>query len=296
MIIVTSGGRTGTKFFSNLFREIIDGCISVHEPETINLKNLGHTLDVIKRFGLFAPTIKKITGNWGITSISNKKIRNEITSEEAILLLLDERKDFINSFSENIYVESSYHYFGLIDILPNVFKNHRLVYLVRDGREWVRSHMNREWYTTKNIPSIFRTILTPDPKDKYYKKWNSMSRFEKICWAWVKINKSALEGLKKNPNAKLFYFEDIFNSNQKYENLKKLVDFATFFSDFKVNYKTIDDKLEKKVNMPNEYKFPIWKNWSNEQKKQFNAICGPLMSKLGYGDENDGFSFYLQSL
>jgi len=290
-IIITSGGRTGTVFFAELFNDILDSCKVVHEPENLDLRSPLENLWKIKKFGIWNSVVKKMFGKWGITSISNRRMSGDLNIKMAAELLLKEREQFIQSFSEDIYVEASYHYYGLIDILPKVFKKHRVVYIVRDGKEWVRSHMDKkEFYHTKNPHTIFSTRISPKiiGDKKYESKWALMSRFEKLCWAWVTINKYALKTITENPNAKLFYFEDIFKSEDRYDNLKALVDFVTSFPDCsKVTYESLGCKLERKVNQDISYEFPSWKNWSPEYVKQFKMICGPLMSRLGYGSEKE---------
>jgi len=285
-IIITSAGRTGTAFFFNLFKNILKDSQAFHEPENINFREISETLWKFKKFGFLNTTVKKIQGNWGITSISNKRMGGKITINEATKLLVNERKKFIESFNESVYVEASYHYYGLLDVLPNVFKRHKAIYIVRDGREWIRSHMNKlEWYHEKNPHTKYNTRISPMifPEDEYNLKWNSMSRFEKLCWAWAKINNYALSSIKKNPNAQLVYFEDIFLSNQKYDNLKTIVDFLTDIPYYeKIHYDVLEDILDKKINKPPIYKFPHWRKWSQEQLGQFKEICGSVMEKLGY--------------
>ena len=285
-IIITSAGRTGTAFFFELFKNILKDSKTFHEPENINFKEISETLWKFKKFGIFNTTVKKIKGKWGITAISNRRMSREITVDEGTKLLINERKKFVESFNESIYVEASYHYYGLLDVLPNVFRRHKAIYIIRDGREWVRSHMNKlEWYHEKNPHTKYNTRISPMifNDDEYNLKWNSMSRFEKLCWAWAKINNYAFSSVKKNPNAQLYYFEDIFLSKKKYEKLQTIVDFLTDIPNHeKIQYNALEGILDKKINKPPTYKFPHWREWSQEQLGQFNEICGSVMEKLGY--------------
>lgn len=285
-IIITSAGRTGTAFFFDLFKTILKDCKVFHEPENINFREISETLWKFKKFGFLNTTVKKIQGKWGITSISNRRMSGKLTIDEASNLILNERKKFIESFTERVYIEASYHYYGLIDVLPNVFRRHKAIYIIRDGRDWVRSHMNKkEWYYEKNPHTKYNTRLSPMilDDDEYNLKWKAMSRFEKLCWAWVRINNYALSSIEKNPNARLIYFEEIFLSSQKYNNLKTIVDFATDVPHYgKINYDSLEGKLDKKINKPPTYKFPHWRKWSQEQLGQFKEICGSVMEKVGY--------------
>ena len=124
--------------------------------------------------------------------------------------------------------------------------------------------------------------------DPYKSKWKSMSRFEKLCWAWITMNQYAIDKISKNPNSNLFKFEDIFNSDNRYDNLRELIDFATSFPDGKkIAYGSLEGTLEKKININPSYEFPSWKKWSSNNLKRFKNICEPLMNKLEYGNEKD---------
>jgi hypothetical protein len=298
-IIITSAARTGTTFFFKFFKEVMENCIAFHEPDRFGIKSVPEEMmgnnkfqdDIwkINKFGFLNLTLKKLFGKWGLISLSNKRISGEITVEDASKIFLKERKNFIDSFSEEIYVESSYHYYGLIDVTNQSFKNHKLVYVVRDGRDWVRSHINVGlFYHKYDFNTIFNKRLTPMLlNDNLYKtRWKSMSQFEKLCWVWVKINEYAYKTIEKNPNAKLYYFEDIFKSQKKYNNLNKLLEFVTSLEDVDIKYKDFKGKLEEKVYKNPSSGFPHWKNWSKKYKNSFDEICGPLMSKLGYGHES----------
>jgi hypothetical protein len=109
-----------------------------------------------------------------------------------------------------------------------------------------------------------------------------MSRFEKICWAWVRLNEYALGTIEENPNARAFRFEDIFKSRDRYQHLATLVDFATDLPGIEpVPSQALDGWLDRKIH-GSSGEFPAWPNWSAQQKEQFIQICGPLMESLDY--------------
>jgi hypothetical protein len=184
------------------------------------------------------------------------------------------------------YAEAHLAYYGLLDILPFAFRHHRAAYIVRDGRDWVRSHMNwgefygkrglRKWLG-HNMPSACDT-----PHDDYFLHWDDLSRFERLCWAWSRLNGYALEHLSENPHARLFRFEQIFLARDRYDQLKDLVGFATSLPGLGTRRIGLTDgSLEHPVHASSSA-FPAWDRWTNEQKRQFGRICGPLMDQLGY--------------
>ncbi len=286
-IIFTSLGRTGSRFFATLFRDIVPNSISLHEPDTLVLKREYDVFKRIQEAGLINMFIRKPLGQWRILKISDERITNKINHAKAIQEVFKQRKYFVEGKKEQVYIESSYGYYGVIDVVDHVFKNHRLIYLIRDGRDWVRSHIN--WGIIYGKGKIKRMIGHTWPTaldffdDSYYNKWYAMSRFEKICWAWVKFNEYALQILPNNPHARLFYFEDIFQSENRYQHLEDLVTYATTLPDMKIPItRSLDGWLDKKIHKSTSLQFPAWENWSVEQKMQFDNICGDLMRRLNY--------------
>ena len=111
-----------------------------------------------------------------------------------------------------------------------------------------------------------------------------MSRFEKVCWAWVRLNEYALRTVDSNPDARAFRFEDIFLSDERYDHLSELLNFVTELPNVHaINLETLEGWLEHRIH-ESSGDFPTWENWSSEQKQLFEDICGPLMKHLGYSD------------
>jgi hypothetical protein len=290
-IIVTSLGRTGTKFFSLLFKEIIPDCSSFHEPDIIQY--FGTSNNRIKPFiarvrdaGIYNMVFLKLLGKWSLIKVSDARLREDVSEEQAIKEVLWQRTGFINSKPGNIYVESNAGYYGLIPILNKVYTHHRAIYIVRDGREWVSSAMNvGELYGKKGLRKIFSHKVpsaSEFPNDPLYERWQSISQFEKLCWAWAKLNGYALNAIVKNPYAHMFHFEEIFSKNKSYQVLNDLVTFATSLPGIEPKHigKT-DGWLDRKIHESSN-EFQAWKKWTIDQRSQFGKICGPLMEELGY--------------
>lgn len=279
-IIITSGGRTGTLFFKKLFNNI-EGIVAFHEPESLNSVDSRSIYWIIKKFGLLNTTFRKLNGQWGITNLSNNRIYNQITSLESVLQLATERKSFIESFREDIYVESSYHFYGLLDIIPETFSNVRTIFIVRNGKDWVRSWMNTKgFYNSFSFHTIFKTRINPDETDDYYSRWRFMTRFERICWAWQKINSYAsITG--NNSNTRIFKFEDLFCENSS-ARIFELIEFALSFDNFTFDPNCINIPMQNKINKSKKSAFPSWDQWSKNEKTIFTKICGETMEHFNY--------------
>ena len=289
-IIITSLGRTGTKFFSLLFKEIIPGCSSFHEPDIVQYfganNRIKSLIAQVKNAGVYNMVFLKLLGKWSLIKISDARLRGDISEEQAIKEVLRQRTGFVNSKPGNVYVESNAGYYGLIPILNKVYTHHRAVYIIRDGRGWVSSEMNvKELYGKKGLRKMLSHKMpsaSEFPTDPLYQRWQSASRFEKLCWAWSKLNGYALNTIAENPCARMFRFEEIFSKKRDYRVLNDLVTFATSLPD--IDPKRIgktDGWLDRKIHESSN-EFPAWEKWTTDQKRQFEQICGPLMEILGY--------------
>lgn len=289
-VVITSLGRTGTKFFSLLFKEIIPDCSSLHEPDIIQYFGTNHRIKSfiaqVKDAGIYNMIFLKLIGKWGLIKVSDARLREDINDEQAVKEVLRQRIGFVNSQPGSIYVESNVGYYGLISILNKVYTHHRVIYIIRDGRGWVSSEMNvRELYGKKGLRKIVSHKMpsaSEFPNDPLCECWQSASRFEKLCWAWSKLNGYALNTIAENPCARIFRFEEIFSKEGEYQVLNDLVTFAISLPgiDPRRIGKT-DGWLDRKVHESSN-EFPAWEKWTTDQKRQFEQICGPLMEELGY--------------
>lgn len=290
-IIVTSLGRTGTKFFANFFDHIIPESTSLHEPDIFNFsfkkgKGLKNLTIQIKESDFKNLIVKKALGKWSLVKLSDKRFCKNINREVTIYNILNQRKQFILTRYGKYYIGSNVGYYGLIDILPNVFQTHKAVYIIRDGNDWIVSNMKwGEMYGKNRIRKLFAHNW-PEAKDisndEYFKKWTKLSRFEKLCWAWSRLNEYALSSIKNNSNAMYIRFEDIFYSNDGYNVLNKVVDFVTDMPNGeKIQFAGIHGWLDKKIHKSIGY-YPDKFSWDKEQKRFFNKVCGPLMEEIGY--------------
>jgi len=292
-IIICSLGRTGTKFFYTLFSKILPESSAFHEPDVFNFvqyrRNRERVREVrqqLKESGVSNLVIRKALGRWSLISISDARFCGRIDYSESLRRLVDQRKHFVHSQKGEIFVESNVGYYGLIDVLNQAFQSHRVVYLIRDGRSWVRSQLN--WGEMYGKGGIRHLLAHNWPgaedlkKDEYHFNWRAMSQFEKLCWAWLRLNQYALRTIQENPNAKLFYFEDIFESKNKGRNLAKIVKFATgVANNTDIDSVNLETWLERPIHQSRP-KFPPWNDWTNEQKMKFWRICGEFMNRLGY--------------
>lgn len=292
-VIVTSLGRTGTQFFANLLRDLLPDATSLHEPDYFNVGQYAGTriglqeaARQIKESRFSNLVLRKMMGRWNLVALSDARIRGEMSVAEAGHHLRQQRADFVHSRPGTLYAESSSAYYGLLDVLPLVYSQHRAIYIVRDGRDWVRSKMNWGKMYAKSgwrsrLSHTWPTALD-FPGDVWHDRWPDMTRFERICWAWARLNRFAVAGIGDNPHARLFRFEDIFLADKRYQVLTELITFATSFPGLHpLAPGALDGRLET-ISHQSQGHFPRWSAWSAAQRDQFLALCGPLMAELGY--------------
>lgn len=289
VILITSLGRTGTKFFATLFQSLISHSTSLHEPDVFGVEQNQGASDIlrqIKEAGWVNMFVGKALGKWSTIELSDKRIRGELDLPNTAHRLLEQRSKFVGSKPGTAYIESNPGFYGLIDVCPHVFAQHRIAFMIRDGRSWVRSWMN--WGHLYAKGPVRRIIAHTWPTaaeikdDLYHDRWSQMSRFERICWAWATLNQYALDTLALNPNAHLFYFEEIFKADARYENLYQLVHYLTDLPAVEpVAAAALTGWLDQQIH-PSQADFPAWQNWSLTHKQQFEQICGPLMRQVGY--------------
>lgn len=175
------------------------------------------------------------------------------------------------------YLESNHYLFSYVPIIKKVFENYKIIHVVRDGRDTVRSFHKRNLYRYDKWrlnPKLF-------DDDPFRDEWDDFNRFEKICWYWNKKNSIISNQIQGDKNSITIRFEDIFLEKHYYKGLKNLLDFTDLKpSDLKI--RDFSHLLMNKRNTKKKYDLPRWENWSQEQKKSFTRICEDHMKLYGY--------------
>lgn len=292
-ILITSLGRTGTQFFQAFFRSLLPQSTSLHEPDVINIFQYKGWQNRLKQVfiqsnesGFFNLLIRKPLGKWSLIALSDARFRNELEYTAAVRQIISQRHQFVINQKGHIYVEANIGYYGLIDVVSDVYANYKIAYVIRDGRSWIRSHMNwGQMYKKGKIRSLFAHTWPRASEikgDLFEKQWKSLSRFERLCWAWTKLNKYALRTVQTNEDAKLFRFEDIFNSPDRFMHFNEMIQFLMANLEYEpLPPETLEGWLNNKIHK-SQVSFPAWNDWTIEQKEFFDTTCGALMNEVGY--------------
>ncbi len=152
--------------------------------------------------------------------------------------------------------------------LKDVFYFALFFHIVRDGRDVVRSIMSKSNLSKKDPIQKF---ILPSAKDKWQKKWSSMSRFEKVCWWWQAENKYLRENI-----GHIVQFEKLIRDYDYFQ--KNILDYL----DLKIPKEKWQEYINQITNRTKKFSFPHWTNWTKKQMNVFNKICGEEMLKCGY--------------
>jgi hypothetical protein len=289
-ILITSLGRTGTQFLARLFGEIMPDSVSLHEPDIFQGTGVDNRvlqyLSQARVAGLWRMGCLKLLGKWTLTSVSDARFLGRLGQAEAAQKLVAQRRSFIHGFDRSVYVEANVGYYGLLDVTPRVFAAHRAAYFVRDPREWIRSHMNwGELYGKRGLRGwvSHKWPGAPDiANDPYAERWSRLSRFQKLCWAWARLNQYGLGRASQNPNARVFRFEDVFSAESRYRSLEELIAFLSEAPGARPRFmQSPRGWLERPIHQ-SSHQFPEWRSWPQEWQRHFETLCGPLMEQLGY--------------
>jgi hypothetical protein len=284
-VFVTSAGRTGTKYFGNLLGQMIAESFSVHEPDVImdfKIKSMRQ----VRQFGLYQLVFGKLMGKTGIRNLSQRYLSKKIDLERLKTAIIDHRRKYYDSIQQELIIESYSGWYGVIPGIQSLYKNYKVVVIIRDPRDWVTSNMNwgtmygkRDWVSKLKLGRLSPELIGDD---EYETRWQAFSRFQKLCWAWKTIYETTIRGAGTNPNVGFFKFEDLFKSKNRYTRLRDLLAYITQFADKTFEFNIPEGILENRIHKNVSYEFPKWQNWDREMQSELQRICGGLSRKFNY--------------
>ncbi len=174
------------------------------------------------------------------------------------------------------YVETSPQVTFLARVIRELVPDARLIHVVRDPRDVVRSGMRRGWYAGARGDE---SRIVPGPDDPHAASWEAMSPFEKNLWLWAETNRFILElasGLP-GPAPVLIHSEQLTAGEPPA--LERLYD--TLGADVPRRAQ-IEAVLAQRMNAQTRGSFPPWDAWTPDQREATRRIAGPVAERLGY--------------
>lgn len=188
--------------------------------------------------------------------------------------------------SKEIYIDSNNQLYALLTLAPDIYPGLRIIHLVRDPRDYVRSHINWSRHRPK---SFIANYLTPfwQPnawllKEMPLTKWLRLTQFERYSWIWNFKNRliGQMEG-SEIPYLRI-RFEDFFGSPEPLFHFNQLLEFLGL-----ATVSGIEAYFQHPVNPTKGKSFPKWRLWSQVQCQQLDDFCGSTMAEYGYGKEQE---------
>ena len=290
-IFVVSSGRTGTQFLGDKMRRMIADCHSIHEADVFWITRPGEWLRKIRQFGWYRMTLGKLSPRYSLRALGLARITGRFDAQRAGEAIADIRGPYMAQVAKPVFLEANGQYILLLDLLSRAFPNSRVIYIVRDPRDWVRSWMNMEnpFYSVRDLRSwLLGGRLKPKhfSDDPWRKRWRGMDQFEKLCWLWQKENGLALELAEGRPEIRTFRFEALFAGSERDPVFRQLLAFVTAFPDgYQAHWDFRPELLDQKVHSRSQGGFAAWRDWDRDTELRLQRICGPLMARLGYGTE-----------
>ena len=243
-IFFLSTGRCGTNWFEKLLAHDKNLCV-FHEP-TPNLAIQGK---------------KAFEFNNGNLSTNESELLKEI--------FLSSREHYLrHSFkADKQYVETNNHLTFLAPQIAEIIPHAKFVHLYRHPGEFVRSAMNRGFFSKNNNEDIKRI------KPLSGNNWRKYSQIEKCSWLWNETNLFIEEFKVKNENVFSFNFNNL--SKEKVMGLVK-------FLDLNISENSVESLLNIKINIQNKKHFDEYKNWKEEEQITLKNICQELSEKYKY--------------
>ena len=165
----------------------------------------------------------------------------------------------------------------VIEETINKIKNSKVIYLVRDGRDFVCSAVSRKWDTYNRFSHV------PCRSDPISSEWDEMCPIARCAWIWSYRNTYGLKSLERvSPSRKMIIkLEDLRKENLLL--MKQIEDFVEYkiphpeflYSNHNTNnYKVAQPTYRKRYVYPDE--------WNDKECAGFEKYAGNMMMRLEY--------------
>jgi hypothetical protein len=237
---IVSTGRTGTKWLVELLNLCTNALVE-HEP--VPMETIAHKAAM------------------GSMTVADKYIK-QFRLKEIYLRVAKKHPDL------KIYGEVNgilrRHLVPILTYIPRV----KMIHLVRNGKDVVRSIMSRGTYSGKHpVYHDFR----PPIVDRFSERWERLSEFEKTCWVWQWENRFMRQHIDLRAR-----IEDITSSYALFK--KQILEPL----DLHLEETVWKAQAQRPKNVSPKYTLGNYDHWTLEQKDQFVHICGKEMQHYGY--------------
>jgi hypothetical protein len=165
------------------------------------------------------------------------------------------------SFSPGDVLEANVYIEPFLDEFRAQIPDAELIHLHRDGRDVVRSILNRDWYDT---PFDRRHRVVPIPE------WDELNQFERACWYY----RYTQERLMTATKARISFERMVSDLAYLTRTLREL--------GIVVHPLLAETEFGTHIDANRRDEFPSYERWIEAYRMAFERICGEVQSALGY--------------
>lgn len=286
LVFIASGGRTGTQFFGNMLKTVIDDCWSEHEPDMLEgLSAL--TLARIHRFGLWHMVFGRVATVTGVRPLGHRLLTGAMSEEKCAHRLRQSRIRYHATIREPLVVESYSRWWMFAGRIHRIWPGAKTVGIIRDPRTWIVSWLR---HNPRCHNGNWKDLFPPGPltpqllgETEWAARWEMLGPYGKLAWDWRTIYSNLDRASAENaPDVRLFRFEDLFDPD--HGAMRELVEFIT---DHGARKYRVHDLKGFAASVRNASSGPRreWPDWTADEARLLDELCGPLMRRYGYGVE-----------
>ncbi len=250
-VLIVSSGRTGTQFLARYFDGNFDDVVARHEPRPRRSLRLA----------------------------VNAYAAGDLSRAALCALLQRKRRRHIDPIAAPLYVESNPFLWGAVSVVDEVFDAPRVVHIVRDPREQVRSSLNHG--TARGVKGLANRWLPywSPPVNELPELAGDRDWLARASALWSVVNRRLRDEASACRHYTLLKYEDLFDESQS--GLRELCSLLGL--EFRGDGAPVDPT--RRINRSRLDLVPSWEGWTDEQCQTLDRICSPLMEEYGYGRE-----------
>ena len=236
---VLSTARTGSKWLVN-FVDQATSCCALHEW-TLNHRRTDDGYELDKRTG--------------------DDFMGLVESQNVAVALIRQAAAHHRSILPGDVLEANVYLPPFLSELRNEAHEAEFIHLHRDGRDVVRSILNRGWYDT---PMDRRHLAIP------IAQWDELNQFERACWYY----RHTQETLMGATETRISFERMVSDREYLTRTLGEL--------GLVIHPLLAQDQFDQRIDPNATAEFPDYEHWGEDYQRSFERICGQVQEALGY--------------
>lgn len=288
-VFIVSTGRTGTQFLAQGLGRMMDGVHALHEPDSIWLDRPREYLTSewwkqVQRHGLVQMTVGQLHNT--PAHLSAARHTGRIDDEVARKRLRGLRRGVLRQAGDRVYVESNGLLYGVADLVLDELPNSRMVMVVRDPRDWIRSAVKASHFRAYKAPDFDFLGLSVRPyqfanSEVSRSEWEGLPLAHKYAWLWSAVNQQLVDTIGQSNRVLAVRYEDLFSPAHDYRSFRRLLDFCSRWDNGHHLCRLEREFLARKVDSSRDLTAERAPE-TEVPTAVLERLCGELMRRFGY--------------